>query len=296
MAKDTVTKQKGKKDDVESKSSKDKKTAEPKADPKPEVKQDADPAPKQTKGKKAAEPKTEVKAEVKQEAAPTKQAKGKKAAEPVKQAKGKKAAEPAKKAKAVKKGGAKKEQEDGDDEEGKKRSRSFRSIYTGPDGEVVEEGRYCGIKPKQAACKALTGIFKTYKLAGKKSPTDIKFGVVETTRHSKHKKYWYTGGRLKLDAPVEVTIKKGSKENTIVYKFNNVVKKITEDECAELANCEAKQVAGAKKAEPAPKTKKVKAEPKAETKDEKPVKVAKGAKAAKPASKGKDKSDAKKGK
>jgi hypothetical protein len=268
MAKETSTKQKVQKDETDSKSKTSKKVAK---EPKETKEVVAEPVaePKPAKGKKAAVVEEPVAATV------TKKA-DKKA--------DKKAAP---KAKAVKKGGAKpKDDEEPEEGDGKKKNRSFKSIYVGPDGEVVQEGRYCGIKPKQAACKALTGIFKTFKLANKKSPSEIKFGVVETTRHSKHKKYWYTGGRVKLDAPVEVTIKRGSKENKIVYKFNNVVKKITEDECENLSNCNPREVqaAGAKKGDDKPKAPKTKSAAKKEA-DVVPAKAAKGkgTKAATPA-------------
>jgi hypothetical protein len=125
---------------------------------------------------------------------------------------------------------------EGDVETGPKH-RSFKSIYVNAEGTVVHEGRYCGIKPKQAACKALTGIYKSFKTSGKKTTTDIKFGVVETTRGSRHKKYWYNGSRQKLASPVTVVIKKDDKVSNIVYNFNNVIKKIGESECMNLVEC-----------------------------------------------------------
>lgn len=125
---------------------------------------------------------------------------------------------------------------EGDVETGPK-YRSFKSIYVNAEGTVVHEGRYCGIKPKQAACKALTGIYKSFKTSGKKTTTDIKFGVVETTRGSRHKKYWYNGSRQKLASPVTVVIKKDDKVSNIVYNFNNVIKKIGESECMNLVEC-----------------------------------------------------------
>lgn len=125
---------------------------------------------------------------------------------------------------------------EGDVETGPK-YRSFKSIYVNAEGTVVHEGRYCGIKPKQAACKALTGIYKSFKTSGKKTSTDIKFGVVETTRGSRHKKYWYNGSRQKLASPVTVVIKKDDKVSNIVYNFNNVIKKIGESECMNLVEC-----------------------------------------------------------
>lgn len=81
---------------------------------------------------------------------------------------------------------------------GERGDRSFKVIYTAPDGKVVMDGRYCGAKPKQAACKALTGIYKTYKEANTTVTEPIQFGVHETTRGSKNKRYWYSGGKTGL--------------------------------------------------------------------------------------------------
>ena len=154
-----------------------------------------------------------------------------------------------------------------------KKYRSFKSIYKNPEDVVIQSGRYCGIKPKQAACKALTGIYKTFKKAGAKQSSEIKFGVVETTRNSKHKKYWYSGSKVKLDKPVKVEIKKkDGKLSKIVYQFNNVVKKITEDSCAELVNCNPVEVQDdAEEQEAKPQVKKAKATKKAAKKTSKKV-------------------------
>lgn len=109
------------------------------------------------------------------------------------------------------------------------KTRSFKAIYSSPTGEVVKEGRYCGSKPKQAACKALTGIYKKFKDAKKEAGENVVFGVYETTRGSKNKNYWYTGERKKLDTTVKVEIKKDGVNRTLSYNFNNVVKKLKEE-------------------------------------------------------------------
>ncbi|ATZ80409.1 diacylglyceryl transferase domain-containing protein [Bodo saltans virus] len=157
------------------------------------------------------------------------------------------------------------------DEESKPHQRSFKVIFANPDGKVVMEGRFCGVKPKQAACKALTGIYKTFKNAGKDSDVknEVKFGVYETTRNSKNKKYWYSGKKQELETPIclyqiPTTVKDedgkekkkycsaaqieqqggfeklfGSKQSNIKpaieYNFTNVVSKVKDaDECKHL--------------------------------------------------------------
>jgi hypothetical protein len=126
-------------------------------------------------------------------------------------------------------------------EKPKNKSRSFKAIYCNPSGQIVKEGRYCGAKPKQAACKAMTGIYKIFKEEGKDITSHINYGVYETTRGSRNKNYWYTGQRVELQNPVEVDISKvdaeGNKvKHVLTYHFNNNVKRATEDTCKHLKN------------------------------------------------------------
>jgi len=93
------------------------------------------------------------------------------------------------------------------------------------------EGRYCGAKPKQAACKALTGIYKLYKKEETELEGEVKFGVRETTRNSRNKIYFYSGQRLLLDDPITLEIAEGK---SITYKYNSIVKKAMEDDCKHL--------------------------------------------------------------
>lgn len=122
--------------------------------------------------------------------------------------------------------------------ESEKKSRSFKALFVDPTGSVIMEGRYCGAKPKQAACKALSGIYKTFKEGKGKVTGEIKFGVKECTRGSKCKFYWYSGERKTLDEPITLKINKGSdgKGKEITYYYNNVVKKESEDNCKHLLN------------------------------------------------------------
>ena len=134
--------------------------------------------------------------------------------------------------KKVQKGGDKED----DGEKAEKKSRSFKAIYVNTSGKVVMQGRYCGAKPKQAACKALSGIYKMFKQADEEIEGVIQFGVKECTRGSKGKFYWYSGERVTLDEPITLAIKKNTdgEGKEITYYFNNVVKKEHEDNCQHL--------------------------------------------------------------
>ena len=141
------------------------------------------------------------------------------------------AVEPKATKKATQKGGEKAPKE-------KKSKRSFKAIYVNPTGEVVMEGRYCGAKPKQAGCKALTGIYKLFAKEKKQLKGEIFFGVRETTRGSRNKTYYYSGERIVLDEPIELQIggSNGTEAKTITYKYNSNVKKASEADCDHLAN------------------------------------------------------------
>ena len=142
-----------------------------------------------------------------------------------------------KKEKVVKKEVVKKEEDPT-----KKKKRYFRCLYE-ENGVVLCVGRYSGRKPKQAANKALTALVKSNKsLEGK----EIIYGVVEQTRNSKRKKYYYSGCRKLLTDPVPVEIKKADKngkeiKETITYKHQSVVKKISEDQCKLIASYNPKK-------------------------------------------------------
>ena len=89
------------------------------------------------------------------------------------------------------------------------------------------------MKPKQAACKALTGIYKHFKQNNTKAPNEIYFGVIEITRDSRHKTYWYCGQKVKLKEPVVLHLSDGK---TMTYVYNNVVTKINTPEYAKKLN------------------------------------------------------------
>jgi len=136
--------------------------------------------------------------------------------------------------------------------------RYFKCIYRTSEGDVRCAGRYSGKKPKQAACKALTAIIKSYD-GGCDFP--IKFLITECTRGSRKKVYSYAGHQEDLEHPVEVKItKKDGTTNTITYKRTNVLKKVAMTECEDLVNAdvpddeeEVQQMGGKKAKKPAKK-------------------------------------------
>ena len=278
-------------------------TKETKKSKKTEPVVEATPAPVEVKETK--ESKKSKKTEPVVEAAPVVEAKeskkgGKKTAEPVVEAapvketkKGGKKAEPVVEAVVeTKKGGAKKttKKESAKEEEAvvKAGHRYFRCVYKTTDGDIIHAGRYSGKKPKQAACKALTGIVKNN---GLETGEKVVFLIQECTRGSKKKKYSYVGQQVDLKEPVKIKItKKDGSTSEIEYTKNNEVKKVSVSECGDLMNIdlpedqedEVKLQRAEKKAK-APKAKATKAAKSAKaTKSAKaPVKVATKAKAKK---------------
>jgi hypothetical protein len=119
------------------------------------------------------------------------------------------------------------------------KKRYFKAIYE-QNGKVVCNGRYSGKKPKQAACKALTAITNSMTDKGKTcEDVSINFCVIEQTRGSKNKKYYYEGSKFLLDEPVTVKIKKTDKEGIvnveeIEYKRGSKVMKCKEEKCETL--------------------------------------------------------------
>lgn len=141
--------------------------------------------------------------------------------------------------KETKKGGAKKgAKKDAkpkkEEDELKVVHRYFRCVYKSTDGQIVHAGRYSGKKPKQAACKALTGIVKSNSL---ETGEQVTFLIQECTRGSKKKKYSYVGSQVDLAEPVRIKItKKDGSSSEIEYTKNNEVKKISLSECGDLMN------------------------------------------------------------
>lgn len=83
-------------------------------------------------------------------------------------------------------------------------------------------GRFSGLKPKQAANKALTSIIKS----NEHNENKIRFEMIECTRGEHSRVICYEGYREKLEKPFEVVIG----ENKIMYAYKNVVRKINSEE------------------------------------------------------------------
>jgi hypothetical protein len=86
-------------------------------------------------------------------------------------------------------------------------------------------GRFSGLKPKQAANKAFSSILRMNGGGDSNLNKKIKFHIVECTRGSKQKTFYYEGTRTKLDNPISVNIKGGNNNKQIVYKYKNMIKK-----------------------------------------------------------------------
>jgi hypothetical protein len=114
-----------------------------------------------------------------------------------------KAATKATKATKAQKGGVVEQQEV------KPRYYKLITIDQNDDGEDVAEcrGRYSGKKPRQAASKGCTKLFRAYKDRDEKYPERIIYGMHECTRSRRNKKkFFYIGTKEDLDEPQEVPI------------------------------------------------------------------------------------------
>lgn len=112
------------------------------------------------------------------------------------------------------------------------KKRWFKVIYENMDGEIVEEGRFSGGMPRQAAYKAFSSILRRCREHGD-DVDNAKFCIREITRKHVHKKYYYSGIRMELEEPLKVKTKK----NKITFKFRNKVKPLRGDACTELIEC-----------------------------------------------------------
>jgi len=161
-----------------------------------------------------------------------------------------------------------------ENEEENTSTRYFKVIHDGED-ESTAHGRFSGSKPKQAANKAFTSIVKEAKGA---LNGETKFSIIECTRKSKNKRYFYTATRELLNVPTEVIIgdKKTKSKYTpeslkamadaelevvglkrIKYKCNN---KVSKDKDHQNGGKDAKIVSDAKTVKSAKKSGKSKSE------------------------------------
>lgn len=110
--------------------------------------------------------------------------------------------------------------------EGGRRVRSFKAML--PNSETYE-GRFTGISPYQAACKALSKYYRDTK----KPKKEITFQIRESTRGSRRSEHTYRGGRVKLDTPIEYTIKSSDGEERVITKcYKNRLTKVKKAELA----------------------------------------------------------------
>jgi hypothetical protein len=143
--------------------------------------------------------------------------------------------------------------------------RYFKMIHE----QNLHKGKYIGRKPKQAASKALTSIWRNEMKNGNDvTGKTLNIVIKEFTRNKTHKIHEYEGTRIKLDKPTEVKLKLPDDTNgnsnvkTILYKYTNKLHKIkpisktTDDETQETATVDKtkkstkKSVKSAKSAEP----------------------------------------------
>ena len=110
--------------------------------------------------------------------------------------------------------------------EGSRKVRSFKAML--PNSETYE-GRFTGISPYQAACKALSKYYRDTK----KPKKEITFQIRESTRGSRRSEHTYRGGRVKLDTPIEYTIKSSDGEERVITKcYKNRLTKVKKAELA----------------------------------------------------------------
>lgn len=102
--------------------------------------------------------------------------------------------------------------------------RYFTCCVVDENGQEQIIGRYSGLKPKQAAAKALTRLFQQKRTENDESK--IVFGIKECTRGRKPKTYMYEGQRQKLAEPEEIEIKmsNGAMKKISYTHTNRIVK------------------------------------------------------------------------
>lgn len=101
-------------------------------------------------------------------------------------------------------------------------NRTFTGYYINNSSQEVQFGRFIGLKPKQAAAKAFTTLIKLIKSDARKC---IK--IIETTKGSKNKSFYFECTRMKLECPITVKRPNGKE---ITYTYYTVVKKSSDDE------------------------------------------------------------------
>jgi hypothetical protein len=117
--------------------------------------------------------------------------------------------------------------------------RTFSATHNDPNGNIINMGRFTGMKPKQAANKAFSAIMKHMKESGNDLEKSACFKIKETTKGDNGKEYMFIGVREKLNEPFNIEMKDGK---TVLFTCVNKITKYVECENVECENVECENV------------------------------------------------------
>jgi len=110
---------------------------------------------------------------------------------------------------------------------GTKRVKHYKCFYNGD-----EFGRFSGKYPKQASKKAFRQILLRNKPANYKDGDNLRFSLIEYKRGKNKNTYTYSGNRVELEQPINVT-KQNTEKNTqinINFRYKTQIKREKNDE------------------------------------------------------------------
>ena len=110
---------------------------------------------------------------------------------------------------------------------GTKRVKHYKCFYNGD-----EFGRFSGKYPKQASKKAFRQILLRNKPANYKDGDNLRFSLIEYKRGKNKNTYTYSGNRVELEQPINVT-KQNTEKNTqinINFRYKTQIKREKETE------------------------------------------------------------------
>ncbi len=119
-----------------------------------------------------------------------------------------------------------------------KNTRYFKLVYD--DAKGSSRVRFSGKTPKQVANIAFSSIFRNSD--DPDNLGELSFCIIECTRGSECKKYFYTGERKTLTVPMEITIGKGDNKEVITYKYQNIIREDIVTEKKELEEKRKKEI------------------------------------------------------
>ena len=105
---------------------------------------------------------------------------------------------------------------------GTKRVKHYKCFYNGD-----EFGRFSGKYPKQASKKAFRQILLRNKPANYKDGDNLRFSLIEYKRGKNKNTYTYSGNRVELEQPINVT-KQNTEKNTqinINFRYKTQIKR-----------------------------------------------------------------------